>query len=60
MRKLLRICVRSVDVRDPQAAEQFCARCVEHPVAVPVPLILKENAEVVNLSLRGQFFLKGL
>ena len=48
------ICERIVEVAVPHLAEQFCARCAEHFAAVPVPLTLKENVEVVNLALRGQ------
>ena len=45
---------RIVEVSVPHLAEQFCARCAEHFVAVAVPLILKENVEVVKLALRGE------
>ena len=38
----------------PQVATHLCARCAEHSVAVPVPLNLKENDEVVNLPLHQQ------
>ena len=34
---------RIVEVAVPKIAQQFCARCAEHFVAVPVPLILKRE-----------------
>ena len=32
---------------------EFRAQCAELPVAVPIPLILKENVEVMNRALHG-------
>ena len=38
---------RVVEVAVPRVAELFCARSAEHFVAVPVPLILKENVALL-------------
>ena len=47
-------CEQNVEVHVPQGAELFVAPCAEHILAVPGPLIVKENVEVVSLVPYGQ------
>ena len=49
------MCEQIVGFPASQLVEHFCARCAEHFVAVPVPLYLKENEEVLDLVSRVQF-----